>query len=151
MSITRRHLVLAGASALGAVVAGLGSEVGAQAGDEAAVAQAVEVFRKAMLAKDRGQFEVLCSDQLSYGHSAGRIETKSQFIDAAVSGRSVWKFITLSDQTTQIVGNNGIARHILTGETESEGKTNAIKIGVLMVWLKQDARWKLLARQAFRI
>jgi hypothetical protein len=40
----------------------------------------------------------------------------------------------------EIVGNNGIARHILTGETESEGKTNAIKIGVLMVWLKQDAR-----------
>jgi hypothetical protein len=151
MSITRRHLVLAGASALGAVVAGLGSKVAAQTGDEAAVAQAVEVFRKAMLAKDREQFEILCSDQLSYGHSAGRIETKSQFIDAAVSGRSVWKFITLSDQTTQIVGNNGIARHILTGETESEGKTNAIKIGVLMVWLKQDARWKLLARQAFRI
>ena len=151
MSITRRHLVLAGASALGAVVAGLGSEVAAQTGDEAAVAQAVEAFRKAMLAKDREQFAVLCSDQLSYGHSAGRIETKSQFIDAAVSGRSVWKFITLSDQTAQIVGNNAIARHILTGETESEGKTNAIKIGVLMVWLKQDARWKLLARQAFRI
>jgi len=86
MSITRRHLVLAGASALGAAVVGLGSEVAAQTGDEAAVAQAVEAFRKAMLAKDRAQFEVLCSDQLSYGHSAGKIETKSQFIDAAVSG-----------------------------------------------------------------
>ena len=151
MWITRRHLVLAGASALGAVVAGLGSEVAAQTGDEAAVAQAVEAFRKAMLAKDREQFEVLCSDQLSYGHSAGRIETKSQFIEAAVSGRSVWKFIPLTDQSAQIVGNNAIARHILTGENESEGKTNAIKIGVLMVWQKQDGRWKLLARQAFRI
>ena len=151
MWITRRYLVLAGASALGAVVLGLGSEGAAQTGDEAAVAQAVEAFRKAMLAKDREQFEVLCSDQLSYGHSAGRIETKSQFIDAAVSGRSVWKFITLTDQSAQIVGNNAIARHILTGENESEGKTNAIKIGVLMVWQKQDGRWKLLARQAFRI
>ena len=68
-----------------------------------------------------------------------------------MKGPSVWKFITLSDQTTQIVGNSAIARHILTGENESEGKTNAIKIGVLMVWQKQDGRWKLLARQAFRI
>lgn len=151
MWITRRHLVLAGASALCAVVLGLGSEVAAQTGDEAAVAQAVEAFRKAMVAKDRGQLEALCADQLSYGHSAGRIETKSQFIDAAVSGRSAWKFITLTDQTAQIVGNNAIARHILTGENESEGKTNAIKIGVLMVWQKQDGNWKLLARQAFRI
>jgi hypothetical protein len=68
-----------------------------------------------------------------------------------VSGRSVWKFITLADQSNQIVGNNAIVRHILTGETASEGKTNAIKIGILMVWQKQDERWKLLARQAYRI
>jgi hypothetical protein len=39
----------------------------------------------------------------------------------------------------------------LTGESESEGKTNAIEIGVPMVGLKQDGRWKLLARQAYRI
>jgi hypothetical protein len=93
----------------------------------------------------------MCADQLSYGHSAGRIETKAQFIDGAVSGRSVWKFITLTDQSHQIVGNNAIVRHLLTGETESEGKTNAIKIGVLMVWQKQDGRWKLLSRQAYRL
>jgi ketosteroid isomerase-like protein len=42
-------------------------------------------------------------------------------------------------------------RHNLTGETESAGKTNAVKIGVLMVWQKQDGRWKLLSRQAYRI
>jgi len=125
--------------------------VAAQSSDEAAVAQAVEAFRNAMLTADRSQFEALCADQLSYGHSAGRIETKAQFINGAVSGRSVWKFMTLTDQSHQIVGNNAIVRHILTGETESEGKTNAIKIGLLMVWHKQDGRWKLLARQAYRL
>jgi len=39
----------------------------------------------------------------------------------------------------------------LTGETESEGKTNAIKFGVLMVWQRQDGRRKLLARQAYKL
>ena len=125
--------------------------VAAQSSDEAAVAQGVEAYRKAMLAADRSQFEAICADQLSYGHSAGRIETKAQFIDGAVSGRSVWKFITLTDHSNQIVGNNAIVRHIFTGENESEGKTNAIKIGILMVWQKQDGRWKLLARQAYKI
>jgi ketosteroid isomerase-like protein len=123
----------------------------AQSGDEAAVAQAVEAFRNAMLKADRGQFEALTVDQLSYGHSAGRIENKAQFIDAATSGRSRWKFITLTDQTTQIVGNTAIVRHMLTGETERDGKTNPVKIGVLMVWHKQDGPWKLLARQAVRL
>lgn len=125
--------------------------VPAQPGDEAAIAQAVEAFRMAMLGGDRSQFETLCADQLSYGHSAGRLETKAQFIDGATSRKTTWKFITLTDQTSRIVGPNAIVRHILTGETESDGKTNAIKIGVLMVWQNQDGRWKLLARQAYRI
>jgi hypothetical protein len=32
------------------------------------------------------------------------------------------------DQTIEIAGNNAIVRHIFTGENESEGKTNAVKI-----------------------
>jgi hypothetical protein len=131
MRFTRRHLVLAGASALCTAALGLGPELAAQSSDEAAIAQAVEAFRNAMLAADRSQFEALCADQLSYGHSAGRIETKAQFIDGATSGRPVWKVMTLKDQSQQIVGDTAIVRHILTGETESEGKTNAVKIGVL--------------------
>jgi ketosteroid isomerase-like protein len=122
----------------------------APSGDEAAVAQAVEAFRNAMLKADKAQFEALCADQLSYGHSAGRVENKSQFIDAFTSG-STWKFITLTDQTTQIVGDTAIVRHTLTGETERDGKTNPVKIGVLMVWHKPDGNWKLLARQAVRL
>ena len=123
----------------------------APSGDEAAVAQAVEAFRNAMLKADRSQLEALCAEQLSYGHSAGRVENKAQFIDAATSGRSRWKFITLTDQTTQSVGDTAIVRHTLTGEAERDGKTNPIKIGVLMVWRKQDGDWKLLARQAVRL
>ena len=38
-----------------------GAHVAAQSGDEAAVAQAVEAFRNAMLKADRSQFEALCA------------------------------------------------------------------------------------------
>ena len=79
-----------------------------------------------MLQADRSQFEALCADQLSYGHSASRVENKAQFIDAATSRRSTWKFITLTDQTNQIVGNNAIVRHTFTGETERDGKIDIL-------------------------
>jgi Domain of unknown function (DUF4440) len=114
------------------------------------VAQAVEAFRKAVLKADRSQFEVLIAEQLSDGHSAGRVETTAQGIDAATSGPSRWKFITLTDQTIQMVGHNAIVRHTFTGETERDGKTNPITICVLMVWHTPDGQWQLLARQAVR-
>jgi ketosteroid isomerase-like protein len=151
MRMSRRKFGWAGASALCLATLGLGTKLAAQSSDEAALGQAVEAFRKAMLAADGAQFTVLCADEMSYGHSAGRLETKAELITDARSGRLVWKFINLSDQTIKIVGNNGIVRHILTGETQSEGKTNAVKIGILMVWQKQGDNWKLLARQAYRI
>jgi hypothetical protein len=105
----------------------------AQSGDEAAVAQAMEAFRNAALKADRGQFEALTADQLSYGHSAGRAENKAQFIEGATSGRSTWKFITLTDQTIHIVRTTAIVRYTFTGESERDGKTNPVKLGVLTV------------------
>lgn len=149
MTLQRRDVAVAGIGALMALAAG--SAALAQSADEAAVAKAVEAFREAMHKADKAAFEKLCHDQLSYGHSAGRIETKAEFIAASTNGKTVWKSIALSDTSVKVVGANAIARHKLTGETLSEGKTNAINIGILMVWAKQGADWTLLARQAYRL
>lgn len=149
MTLQRRHLGIAGATAL--VVMASGGAALAQSADEAAVAKAVEAFREAMHKADKAAFEKLCHEQLSYGHSAGRIETKAEFIAASTNGKTTWKSIALSDTSVKVVGTHAIARHKLTGETLSEGKTNAINIGILMVWAKQGADWQLLARQAYRL
>jgi hypothetical protein len=45
---------------------------------------------------------------------------------------------TITDQTITMVDNDAIVRHTLTGETQRDGTTNPVKIGVLMVWHKQD-------------
>lgn len=119
--------------------------------NDASVATATEAFRVAMHKADRAAFDMLCSSDLSYGHSAGRIETKAEFIAASTSGKSVWKSIAFNDVTAKAVGKEAISRFTLIGQTESEGKTNDIKIGVLMVWREEGGAWKLLARQAFRI
>ena len=119
--------------------------------DQAAVAQSVEAFRAAMIAADRKAFEALCADELSYGHSAGKIESKKEFIDNSTNGKTTWTTLNFSDVSNSVAGNNAIIRFMLTGQTLSEGKSTDIKIGVLMVWAKQGASWKLLARQAFRV
>ena len=150
MDITRRHLVAAGAVALGSWSMSRSSPALAQSGDEGAVAQAVEALRKATFGKDQAQLDALCAPQLSYGHSDGRVETKAQFIDGVMGRKATLKSLDLSDHTIAIVGDNAIARHKWASESELDGKATSTRIGVLQVWLKQGGSWKLLARQAVR-
>jgi ketosteroid isomerase-like protein len=150
MHITRRYLTMAGALALGGVGLWRSSLAVAASADEAAVAQAVEALRKAILEQDKTALEALTAEQLSYGHSGGRVETKAQFIEGVMNRKSLLKSLMLSDHTIAIVGNDAIARHTWASESETDGKPTSTKIGVLQVWQKQGGTWKLLARQAFR-
>lgn len=123
----------------------------AQTKDHAAVSQSVEQLRLLMIDPDKAKLESLATDELSYGHSAGKIEDKKAFVEALTSGASDFKTIDLTDQTVTIVGNTALVRHKLAGETLADGKPGQVKLAVLLVWVKQKNNWKLLARQAVKI
>jgi ketosteroid isomerase-like protein len=146
----RRQFTLAAAVPLAAAMLGVASSAAAS-NDEASVKEAVESFRKAMMTGDGKALDALLLDGMTYGHSTGRVQTKSEFIADATSGKSVWKSITLSDQTVGIVGNSALVRCVFTGQNESQGKTNNVHFGLLMIWNQVDGRWRLLARQGYKI
>src|SRR5262247_1090606 len=150
MRITRRDLTIAGALTLGGVGLWRSSVAVAESADETAVSQAVEALRKAIFGQEKAQLEALCAEQLSYGHSDGRVENKAQFINGVMTRKAIVKSITLSDHTIAIVGTDAIARHTWASESETDGKLTSTKIGVLQVWQKQGGTWKLLARQSVR-
>ena len=145
MRITRRH-VAAGALALAALPA----IAYAESADEAAVKKAVDDLNKAMIAADKAKLEMLTADAMSYGHSAGKVETKKEFVDVVAGKKTTYKSITISEPTVQVTGNHAVARHTYAVEFESDGKPGSAKIGVMQVWVKDGGNWKLLARQAFR-
>jgi ketosteroid isomerase-like protein len=146
MRISRRTLAAAGALA----VAAIGTRVHAESADDAAVTQAVADLTKAMLAADKAKLEALVADQLNYGHSSGTIQDKADFVEVIVSKKTVYKSINLTDMKVSVVGNNAIVRHTWDSVSESGGKSGTAHIGILQVWAKQDGKWKLLARQAFK-
>ena len=148
MPMIRRHL--AGTAALAVIVAA-GPAALAQPSEEAAVTQAVEKLRVAMISADRSQLEALTAPQLSYGHSGGVVENRAQFLDVVAGKRTIYKTITLSDQSLTLAGDNAIARHIFSTDFESDSKPSSSRVGVMQVWHKQGGQWRLLARQAFRI
>src|SRR5260370_22252536 len=144
MQITRRDLTVAGALALSVPSVLFGSPAFADAGDEAAVKQNVEALREALLKADKAQLERLSADQLSYGHSDGRVQNKPEFIDGVMTRKATVKSINFPDLKIAVAGDAAIARHLYESESETDGKPNNVKIGTLQVSQNQGANWNLL-------
>ena len=123
----------------------------AQSKDEQAVASAVEALRKALIDPDKATLDALVLDELTYGHSGGKVEDKAAFEEALLSKASDFVTIDLTDQTIKVVGNTAWVRHTLSATTNDGGKPGAPHLYVLLVWLKQKGQWRLLARQAVKI
>ena len=123
----------------------------AQSKDVKKVADAVEQLRKAMVDGDKAALENAVSDSLSYGHSTGRVENKTEFVENLVTGKSDFVTIELSEQTISVKEGVAVVRHILNAVTNDGGKPGTAKIKILLVWVKEKGQWKLLARQAVKL
>lgn len=123
----------------------------AQSKDERDVAAAVERLKQAMVSADKNQLEKLTAGELSYGHSSGKLEDKAAFVEDVVSGPVDFLAINAEDQTIRLAGNTAIVRHVFSSEATNNGAPTNIRIGVMMVWQKQQGQWKLLARQGFKL
>ena len=151
MQVTRRDLAVAGALALSMPSLVFSPPAFAGTDDEAAVRQNVEALRGALLKADKAQLERLAADQLSYGHSDGRVQNKAEFIDGVMTRKATVKSINFPDLRIAVTGDAAIARHIYESESETDGKPNNVRIGALQVWQKQGGNWKLLARQGYKL
>lgn len=119
--------------------------------DEDAVAKAVETLKNAMAKPNKQALENLAADNLTYGHSTGVIEDKAAFVDALVSGRTDYENLVISEQKILFTGDVATVRHRLTGDVLSGAAPSKLNISILLVWVKLNGEWKLLARQAVKV
>jgi ketosteroid isomerase-like protein len=133
------------------MISGIINSTIAQTKDETAVTAAVETLRKAMIDGDKAALQKVTADQLSYGHSSGRVEDKATFVENIVSGKSDFVTIDLTNQTVAVAGDAAIVRHTLAATTNDGGTPGSVKLNILLVWQKQKGKWVLLARQAVKI
>lgn len=123
----------------------------AQSKDEKEVAAAVANLRQGMIDGNKNLLDQVTSADLTYGHSNGKLEDKATFIQVLASGENDFVTMDVSDQTIKILGNTAIVRHNFFAETNNGGTPATTKLGVLLVWQKQQGKWKLIARQAFKL
>ncbi|QNK65998.1 nuclear transport factor 2 family protein [Variovorax sp. PAMC26660] len=125
---------------------------GSSASAQPEVAAAAERLRVAMIDPTAAALGALVADDLSYGHSGGKVDTKTSFISDLMDGKSDFVSIAITEQTIKVVDSRtAIVRHTLTADTNDSGKPGKVSLKILGVWQKQGGDWKLLARQAVRV
>ncbi|MFP5041378.1 nuclear transport factor 2 family protein [Parasediminibacterium sp. JCM 36343] len=125
----------------------------AQTDAEKAITAKVEALNQAIFAnKDSLALESLLAKEITYGHSGGKLENRTQMINGALANKSVYENVQTDMVSIMFVGKTAIARHILTAiEKAADGKVAPLKLGILQVWVKEKKNWKLVARQAVKI
>jgi hypothetical protein len=128
----------------------LATSLFAQTKCEKAVAAAAEKLRLAMISGNKADLENIVMDQLSYGHSGGHVDDKTEFVQKLAGGGSDFVTIDISEQTVHVVKKTGIVRHTLVAETNDNNKPATVHLKILLIFVKDDGKWKLLARQAVK-
>lgn len=123
----------------------------AQTGAERKVLAAVEKMRLALISGERTALEAIAANDLSYGHSSGKLQDKAAFVEAIANGSSDFVSIDYKNQTVKVTGKTALVRHELHAKTNDGGKPGEVHLGILLVWQKEGKEWKLLGRQAYKL
>ena len=107
---------------------------------------------KATIAGDAARLSELLTDDLLYGHNDGRVQTKTEFINAVTSNQV--KYEAFDYEETKLVET---APHVvtMTGRVHlkvSRGSTR-VEFGLrfLAVWREDNGQWRLHAYQSARL
>jgi hypothetical protein len=118
---------------------------------EREVAAAVEILNNAIINPEKSVLESITADEVTYGHSSGLVQNKEEFIDDLINGDFDFSSVNVSNQSIHIKDETAVVRQIFSAEATNAGDPIDIRIGNVLVYVKQNSQWKLLARQAFRL
>lgn len=126
--------------------------VSAQSSEEAKLWSRVEALSKAVFeTKDSTILKDIVHKKVTYGHSAGNLEDKTEMIQKAAASKTTYKNKEIEKISVDIDGNTALVRHTFRATSVENGTENPLNLGILQVWKKENGKWYLWARQAVRI
>jgi hypothetical protein len=102
--------------------------------------------------KDSLTLEDLFAKKASYGHSGGKVETREEAVRNISQNRSVYTDTSVSNIKVVVEDDVAIVRHLFKAtETAKDGKVTPLNFTMMLVWVKEKGRWRLMGRQAVKI
>lgn len=128
---------------LSAVVAGAQTEV-------VKLETTVKEFHQALVKRNTVSINQQTDKALSYGHSNGWVETKSELIKNLETGYISYEGFKEDSISVVINGAMANVRFIADINASLNGVPATYHLKVLEVWVKKGKRWMLFARQSVK-
>ena len=149
--MNRRDMAWGGTlAAIAALASGIGS-TSAFADQTGDVLKANEDFRKAMVEADGARLLELAHDDMSFGHAGGLFQSKVEFVKYVVDKEEVFHNIKLYDLWIHVGNDIAILRDTFDAFIFFQGKDQNFLLKEAKVFKKEDGRWRLLLRQAYKL
>ena len=113
--------------------------------DVRAVLAAEDRRYRAMLDADLATLDEVCADELSYAHSSGARDTKSEYLGKIRSRYYVYLRIEHPVERVEVVGDTAIVVGRMTSDLDVDGRPKTIDNLALAVWTRAAGNWRLLA------
>jgi ketosteroid isomerase-like protein len=113
--------------------------------DLQAVLAAEDRRYQAMQDPDLATLDELCDDALSYTHSSGTRDTKSEYLGKIRSGYYVYRRVDHPVERVEVAGDTAIVVGRMTADIEVQGTPKTIDNLALAVWTRASGDWRLLA------
>lgn len=102
--------------------------------------------------KDSLTLEDLFAKQLSYGHSGGKIELREEAIKNISINKSIYTDTALSNIKVIFEDDVAIVRHLFkANEKKPDGSIAPLNFTMMLIWVKEKRKWRLMGRQAVRL
>ena len=99
--------------------------------------------------KDSLTLEDLFAKQATYGHSHGNLQTREQAIAGISRNKSKYADTAVSNVQVLINDDAAIVRHLFKArEIKPDGSVTPLNFTMMLVWVKEKGRWRLMGRQA---
>lgn len=118
--------------------------------DEEKLITTVKEFHKALVNKNTVSINQQTDKVLSYGHSNGWVQTKTDLIKDFETGYISYQSFKEDSISVSMNGNMANVRFVADITATLKGTTGSFRLKVLEVWVKKGNRWILFSRQAIK-
>lgn len=118
---------------------------------QSSINELASALHQALINRNEIQLDKLLHEDLSYGHSNGWVEHKSELLNNNRTKYLIYEHITMDSLTITKFKNISILRFKAVYDIVFNGKNISIPLHVCQIWVKTKRTWKLLARQSTKL
>jgi ketosteroid isomerase-like protein len=111
---------------------------------EQAVLAAHENRRTATLAGDAAGVGAMMTDDFTFTHPNGVVESKTQFLDALKTGSLKYKTLTDEERQVRVHGATGIVSGTCRIVVTASGTEFDVRVVFTELWVKKGTGWKMV-------